>query len=80
MGCSVFYKPTFFDILQIVLWYSQCSRYRSEILEFISNINIDNPAKFRDDSMPKRCISKNRDFRNFGLPDMSKLPIGTNRC
>ena len=33
----------------------------------ISDVNIDNPAKFREVSMPRRCISKNRDFWDFGL-------------
>ena len=35
--------------------------------ESISNVNIGNPAKFRDVSIPRSCISKNRDFRDFGL-------------
>ena len=33
----------------------------------ISDINMDNPAKFREVSMPRSWISKNRDFRNFDL-------------
>ena len=33
----------------------------------MSDINIDNPAKFRDHSMPRTYISKNRVFQNFGL-------------
>ena len=33
----------------------------------ISEVNIDNPAKFCEVSMPRACISKNRDFQNFGL-------------
>ena len=34
---------------------------------FIFDVNIDNPAKFREASMPRSCISKYRDFRYFGL-------------
>ena len=33
----------------------------------ISDINIDNHAKFPEVSIPKRCISKSWGFRNFGL-------------
>ena len=33
----------------------------------ISDVNIDNPAKFREVSMPKSCISKNRVSGDFGL-------------
>ena len=34
---------------------------------FISDVNMDNPAKFREVSMPRSWTSKNRDFRDFGL-------------
>ena len=34
---------------------------------FISDVNIDIPAKFLEVSMPRNCISENRDFRDFGL-------------
>ena len=34
---------------------------------FISDVNSDNPAKFREVSMPRSCISKNRVFQDFGL-------------
>ena len=34
---------------------------------FISDVNIDIPAKFREVSRSRSCISKNRDFRDFGL-------------
>ena len=33
----------------------------------VSDVNMDNPAKFREVGMPRKCIFKNRDFRNFGL-------------
>ena len=34
---------------------------------FISDVSMDNPAKFRKVSMPKYYIFKNRDFPDFGL-------------
>ena len=33
---------------------------------FISYVNSDNLAKFREVSIPRTCISKNRVFRDFG--------------
>ena len=34
---------------------------------FISDVNCDNPEKYREFSMPRNWISKNRVFRDFGL-------------
>ena len=32
----------------------------------LSDFNVGNPAKIREVTMPKSCISKDRDFRTFG--------------
>ena len=34
---------------------------------FIFDGDSNNPAKFREGSIAKICISKNRDFQNFDL-------------
>ena len=67
VGRSVFYRPAFCAILQIVLLNSKSLRYRSEISGLISDVNMDNPAKFYEVNMTRSCISKNRLFRDFGL-------------
>ena len=36
-------------------------------LTAFSDINMDNTAKFREVNMPRRCISENWDFQDFGL-------------
>ena len=44
-----------------------------KIWGLIFNINIDNPATFREVNMPTSCVSKDRFFRDFDS-DAIKLP------
>ena len=54
MSCSVVKIANLWDI-------------NLKFLGFISNVNINNPAKFREINIPKNCICKIRDFRDFFL-------------
>ena len=40
---------------------------RTKFSGIIPNVNMNNPAKFHEVSMPRSCISKNRVSQNFVL-------------
>ena len=62
MGRSVFYKPAFLAFYRL---FCKVANLRDIDLEFsgcTSDVNLNNPAKFCEVSMPKNCIFQNRDF------------------
>ena len=61
MGHSEFYRPAFLGII-VNLWDMDL-----KFSGFIFDVSMDNPEKIGDVSMPRKGISKNRDFWNFGL-------------
>ena len=67
MGRSVFYRPAFSAFYRLFCKIANLWDIDLKFSGFISDVNIDIPAKFREVSMPRNCISKNRDFRDFFL-------------
>ena len=67
MNRSVFYGPVFSGIYILFCKIANLGDIDLKFSGSISDINIDNPAKFGEVSMPKSYISKNRVFRDFGL-------------
>ena len=66
-GRSVFYRPALSAFYRLFCKIANFWDIDLKFSGFISDVNSDNPAKFREVSMPRNCISKNRVFRDFGL-------------
>ena len=62
---SIFYRPAFLAFYRMFCKIANIRDIDLKLSVFISDINSDNLAKFR--GMILSCISKNRDFWDFGL-------------
>ena len=67
MDHSVFYRPAFSAFYRLFCKIANLGDIDLKFSRFICDVNSDNPAKFHEVSMPRSCISKNRDFRDFVL-------------
>ena len=60
IGPFVFYRPAFLAFYRLFCKIANLWDMDLKISLFISHVNSDNPAKFREVSMPRNCLSKNR--------------------
>ena len=67
MGRIVFYRLAFSAFYRLFCKIASHWVIDLKFSGFISGVNVDILAKFREFKMPRSCVSKNLDFRDFGL-------------